>query len=197
MGEGLTEADIVTWHVQLGDHVSVNDTILEVETAKSVVELPSPFEGFVLKLHAKEGDTLPVGAPLITIGATTVAGGRSQARRSPSDEPVSAQSVHDDAGTATSPVLTASGLITPDAPADRLPSEAQPVAPLILVGTGPKKAAGRRVRLRRPEHPVSERPVADASAATQLTGGLQTTGTDARIPVKGVRKRQSPESVET
>ncbi|HEU5240432.1 MAG TPA: dihydrolipoamide acetyltransferase family protein [Ornithinibacter sp.] len=66
-GEGLTEAEIVTWHVKPGDTVKVNDVVVEVETAKSLVELPVPFAGTVTALHAAEGDTVEVGTPIITI----------------------------------------------------------------------------------------------------------------------------------
>lgn len=65
LGEGLTEAEIVAWHVAPGDPVALNQTLAEVETAKAVVELPSPYEGTVSQLHAAAGDTVPVGAPLI------------------------------------------------------------------------------------------------------------------------------------
>ena len=68
VGEGLTEAEIVTWRVTVGDTVSVNDVLVEIETAKSVVELPSPFAGVVTELLVEEGTTVPVGTPLITIG---------------------------------------------------------------------------------------------------------------------------------
>ena len=66
-GEGLTEADLVTWHVAVGDTVKVNDIVVEVETAKSLVELPVPFAGTVASLHAAEGDTVDVGSVIITI----------------------------------------------------------------------------------------------------------------------------------
>jgi len=66
-GEGLTEADLVTWHVAVGDTVKVNDIVVEVETAKSLVELPVPFAGTVAALHAAEGDTVEVGSVIITI----------------------------------------------------------------------------------------------------------------------------------
>lgn len=65
LGEGLTEADIVQWLVAPGDTVALNQTLAEVETAKAVVELPSPYEGTVSTLHADAGDTVAVGAPLI------------------------------------------------------------------------------------------------------------------------------------
>ncbi len=66
-GEGLTEAEIVTWHVKPGDTVKVNDVIVEVETAKSLVELPVPFAGTVSALHVAEGDTVEVGTSIISI----------------------------------------------------------------------------------------------------------------------------------
>ncbi|GAA2736149.1 dihydrolipoamide acetyltransferase family protein [Pedococcus aerophilus] len=66
-GEGLTEADIVTWNVKVGDTVKVNDIVVEIETAKSLVELPVPFAGTVTALHVAEGDTVEVGTPIISV----------------------------------------------------------------------------------------------------------------------------------
>jgi 2-oxoisovalerate dehydrogenase E2 component (dihydrolipoyl transacylase) len=69
VGEGLTEAEIVAWKVKVGDTIEINDVIVEIETAKSLVELPSPFEGTVLALLVAEGETVPVGTPIISVGA--------------------------------------------------------------------------------------------------------------------------------
>jgi pyruvate dehydrogenase E2 component (dihydrolipoamide acetyltransferase) len=69
VGEGLTEAEIVAWKVKVGDTIEINDVIVEIETAKSLVELPSPYEGTVLALLVAEGETVPVGTPIISIGA--------------------------------------------------------------------------------------------------------------------------------
>ncbi|MFJ4167741.1 dihydrolipoamide acetyltransferase family protein [Microbacterium sp. NPDC089698] len=66
VGEGLTEAEIVTWRVAPGDAVAVNDVICEIETAKSLVELPSPHAGTVGELLVPEGRTIDVGTPIIT-----------------------------------------------------------------------------------------------------------------------------------
>ena len=66
-GEGLVEADIITWRVAVGDQVKINDILVEVETSKSLVELPTPYAGTVTKLLVNEGDTVEVGAPIITI----------------------------------------------------------------------------------------------------------------------------------
>jgi pyruvate dehydrogenase E2 component (dihydrolipoamide acetyltransferase) len=67
LGEGLTEAEIVAWHVAPGDTVELNQVLVEVETEKAVVELPSPFAGTVVELSAAVGDTVEVGAPLISV----------------------------------------------------------------------------------------------------------------------------------
>lgn len=67
VGEGLTEAEIVGWKVQPGENVTVNQTIVEIETAKASVELPCPWAGTVRELLAEPGQTVDVGAPIITI----------------------------------------------------------------------------------------------------------------------------------
>ena len=67
VGEGLTEADIAEWRVRAGDTVTVNQVLVEIETAKSLVELPCPFDGVVSKLLVQEGDTVKVGQALLTI----------------------------------------------------------------------------------------------------------------------------------
>ena len=66
-GEGLVEADIVTWRVAVGDQVKINDILVEVETSKSLVELPTPYAGTVTELLVSEGDTVDVGTPIISI----------------------------------------------------------------------------------------------------------------------------------
>src|SRR6516165_461030 len=73
VGEGLTEADIVAWHVKPGDHVEVNQIIVEIETAKAVVELPSPWDGTVARLLAGEGQTVDVGTPIIAVDVSGAA----------------------------------------------------------------------------------------------------------------------------
>ncbi|XKH57923.1 2-oxo acid dehydrogenase subunit E2 [Citricoccus nitrophenolicus] len=71
VGEGLTEAEITEWRVAVGDTVAVNDVLCEIETAKSLVELPSPYAGTVAELMAPVGETIEVGTPII--GITTAA----------------------------------------------------------------------------------------------------------------------------
>lgn len=75
LGEGLTEAEIVNWLVAVGDTVVVDQPIIEVESAKSVVELPCPFAGVVEKLHSSVGDTIHTGQPVITVAVDAAAPG--------------------------------------------------------------------------------------------------------------------------
>ena len=81
VGEGLTEADIVTWRVAEGDAVRVNDVLVDIETAKSVVELPSPFAGIVGPLLVAEGDTVAVGTPIVRIEAAEAPAAEDGAER--------------------------------------------------------------------------------------------------------------------
>jgi len=67
LGEGLEDAEVVTWRVAEGDSVELNQTLVEVNTAKALVEIPAPWEGVVEKLHAAEGDVVKVGQPLVSI----------------------------------------------------------------------------------------------------------------------------------
>ena len=68
LGEGLQDAEIVSWHVATGDHVVADQPLLTVETAKAVVEIPSPQSGIVARLHGMAGDVVPIGAPLVEFG---------------------------------------------------------------------------------------------------------------------------------
>jgi 2-oxoisovalerate dehydrogenase E2 component (dihydrolipoyl transacylase) len=79
VGEGLTEADIVSWRVKPGDSVQINQIIVDIETAKAVVELPSPFEGVVASLLVAEGETVDVGTPIIAVDVAGAAGAAAPA----------------------------------------------------------------------------------------------------------------------
>lgn len=78
LGEGLTDAELVRWLVAVGDTVTTDQPIAEVETAKSVVEVPSPFAGRVAALHGEEGETILVGAPLLEVEEEAAASGSGQ-----------------------------------------------------------------------------------------------------------------------
>ena len=85
VGEGLTEAEIVSWHVKEGDVVEINDIVVEIETAKSLVELPSPYAGTVTALLVAEGETVEVGTAIISIGDPAEMPAKPAAAPSPAD----------------------------------------------------------------------------------------------------------------
>jgi len=79
LGEGLTEAEIVRWLVQVGDVVAIDQPVVEVETAKAMVEVPCPYGGVVTARFGEEGTELPVGAPLLTVAVgPQVSGGETE-----------------------------------------------------------------------------------------------------------------------
>ncbi len=129
VGEGLTEAEIVTWKVKVGDIVSVNQIIVEIETAKSLVELPCPFAGTVAQLMANEGDTVNVGSPIIavTVSEATAA-------------VAAATSMHD--AVASNAVVTEAIQTVSDVAASSVEEKPQP----NLVGYGVSSAAPSRRR---------------------------------------------------
>jgi pyruvate dehydrogenase E2 component (dihydrolipoamide acetyltransferase) len=83
LGEGLAEAEVISWRVKPGDHVAVDQVIAEVETAKAVVEVPVPYAGVVTALHAEPGGVVSVGQPLITVTADSAAGNERAGLREP------------------------------------------------------------------------------------------------------------------
>jgi pyruvate dehydrogenase E2 component (dihydrolipoamide acetyltransferase) len=88
LGEGLEEAQLVQWLVRPGETVALNQPLCQVETAKALVDVPSPYAGVVRTLHAQPGETVPVRAPLVTIetsdsGATSVAPAEASAGQGP------------------------------------------------------------------------------------------------------------------
>jgi len=87
LGEGLTEAEVIEWHVAPGDEVLVDQVVVTVETAKASVDVPCPYAGFVLTLHGEPGAILEVGQPLLTVGAVQRTGSDQQDGADPTSGP--------------------------------------------------------------------------------------------------------------
>src|SRR5882762_4910966 len=117
LGEGLTEAEIITWHVRVGDTVSIDQAVVEVETAKAAVEVPVPFAGRVVTLHGQPGDVLTVGSPLVTVEEV------------PIEQPFTGQS------------FIEPGVVTADPQPDAATASGN-----VLVGYGTSDSPGRRRR---------------------------------------------------
>jgi 2-oxoisovalerate dehydrogenase E2 component (dihydrolipoyl transacylase) len=131
LGEGLPEAEIVSWLVAEGDLVKVDQPMLSVETAKAVVEVPAPYTGRIAKIHAPDGTILPTHAPLVDIdtGATTAAAAPAAAESKPQAEPAGAApaAAREDSGTVVGKMMTS----------DEVLEDAD------IAGRGRRRAAGR------------------------------------------------------
>jgi 2-oxoisovalerate dehydrogenase E2 component (dihydrolipoyl transacylase) len=147
LGEGLTEAELVNWLVKVGDEIRVDQPIAEVETAKSIVEVPSPYAGTVAVLHGEPGQTLDVGKPLISVlpvGAPGSAG-------APADREASA-----DPGVSAAPSA---------AHAETYREEEKAGSGNVLIGYGTPGGQGIARRTRAPRRPVSAPQLSEAEKA--------------------------------
>jgi len=181
LGEGLTEAELVNWLVKVGDDVRVDQPIAEVETAKSVVEVPSPYAGVVARLHGEAGQTMDVGKPLISVRAV-------DDQTAPN---VPAPS-RPDGGNEIPSAADGPGILKPPSPAVSSPASsaghAGPVAPEgsgnVLIGYGTSgHGAGGRTRPRKTSQlqpaqvaaaqvPAAQVPAARRPAAPQVISPL-------------------------
>lgn len=133
-GEGLTEAEIAAWHVAVGDTVAINQTIVEIETAKSLVDLPSPYAGVVTRLLVAEGETVEVGTPIIEIDTDPT--GSAPEGGAPGATGVGPEVAVQDPTSDAEPVEAAP-------PAEPAP-EAEEAGGAVLVGYGTAAAPTRR-----------------------------------------------------
>jgi pyruvate dehydrogenase E2 component (dihydrolipoamide acetyltransferase) len=147
VGEGLTEAEIVQWRVAIGDEIAVDQVLVEIETAKSLVELPSPFAGTVTGLLVSEGDTVEVGKPIIRVDSdASVASGAPVTSSQPGGAAPVADSVP------ASPDVTAT---PPAPPAPAAPVAQTPAAPAPVAAPAPA-AAPARAAAAAPAQPVAD-----------------------------------------
>ena len=217
VGEGLTEAEILTWRVTVGDTVAINDILVDIETAKSIVELPSPFAGVVSTILVPEGQTVPVGTPIIAIAGVEVAspsgdshGGETGVAAKPERQPtLVGYGVRIGESRRRRKVPVDLGTVVPlhvsDDPRDRRVLAKPPVRKLA-------KDLGIDLRDVRPSGPVITRADVEAHAASRSVSRpgatshvepfevqpnppqfaqpsfVTATSADVRLPVKGVRK---------
>lgn len=207
LGEGLTEGEWVSWSVEVGDRLELNQVIGEVETAKATVELPSPFAGTVAELLAAPGETIPVGSPLLRIAVGAAVPGDAQAEApspgatsearpavlvgyGPGAAPVSRRATRTRTPEIT-PDDTAAALHRPDAkPGARREAALRGVDLAGVSGSGPggvittddvRRAAGTADR-------EVDREV-DRDAAEKTRNATASTTSTTRVPIRGVRKR--------
>ncbi|MFC8799009.1 dihydrolipoamide acetyltransferase family protein [Promicromonospora sp. NPDC057138] len=177
LGEGLTEACVVQWLVAEGDVVAVDQPVAEVETAKSVVEVPSPYAGRVSTLHAAEGETVDVGKPLITV----VAGSADLAEPEPAPAPAGSGNV-----------LIGYGTSAPGAPGRlRRPRESRPTAQAVAGASDsrPVKVISPLVRRLAHEAHLDLRAIRPTG-----TGGV-VTRSDVQTAIQGARPGPAPTAI--
>ena len=178
VGEGLTEAEIVSWKIAEGDTVSVNQIIVEIETAKSLVELPVPFAGVVDKLLAKEGDTVEVGKPIIAVKVSGTVGEVSTA--------TSAITIVDTDAPAVAPAAVAAGATVAAAASSAAASGKTP----NLVGYGVMEGAHGGSRRRRGA--IAATAPAVAAAAASLPAANPATELHSRVALAGEKVLAKP-----
>ena len=192
LGEGLEEAELVSWKVAEGDTVALNQPLAEVETAKALVEIPSPFAGTIAKLHAGEGEVVKVGAPLVTFEVDAPAddggNGSTPPRRqavlvgygpAPDEEPsatVTAAGGRDGAAGPTDKERAAKVKATPVV---RKLAKELGVDLASVTASGP----GGRITREDVEAAASQAGATASADRTPVTGRG-----DERVPVRGVRK---------
>ncbi|MFD7571758.1 biotin/lipoyl-containing protein, partial [Streptomyces sp. NPDC059810] len=133
LGEGLTEAEIVRWLVAVGDVVAIDQPVVEVETAKAMVEVPGPYGGVVTARYGEEGTELPVGAPLLTVAVGGTGAPEELAEAAPGAAPTVGETA---AESAVSSEYSGN----------------------VLVGYGTAGPAARRRRVRHESHAVAKAP---------------------------------------
>ncbi|MFY9913059.1 MAG: dihydrolipoamide acetyltransferase family protein [Nocardioidaceae bacterium] len=191
VGEGLTEAEIVTWNVKVGDTVKVNDVIVEIETAKSLVELPCPYAGVVTELYAAEGETVNVGTPIIAVET----GDASAAPAAPAEPavPEVGSAAEDLVPSPKDDEAVEPGLIGGPAPGGRTS---------VLVGYGPRTTEAKRRPRKVGATPTGSSPAA-AQRGVQHAFAPQTTDApdvsldeapDADVPTESVSARAGASS---
>ncbi|KUG61765.1 branched-chain alpha-keto acid dehydrogenase subunit E2 [Kocuria rosea subsp. polaris] len=180
LGEGLTEAELVSWLVRVGDTVAVDQPIAEVETAKSAVEVPCPFAGTVHQLHGDSGQTLDVGAPLISVDT----GDRDGTPAPQGGGPKGGQSYREEERAGADPAAAA-GASDDDAGSGSV---------LIGYGTPAGGAAGRRRRPKRAGSADGSAAAATAvpAAAAAAQGAAQAAAADAAHDAMASAPRLAP-----
>ncbi|MGV8857488.1 dihydrolipoamide acetyltransferase family protein [Rhodoglobus sp.] len=156
LGEGLTESEIVEWHVAVGDMVTLNQPIAEVETAKAIVSLPSPVAGKITALHAEPGATVMVGAKIVTFELEGAAGSADAAASSDAVPSSDAAEPNDSAESESASASSA--------------ASAAPERNSVLVGYGPAVESGKHPTRKR-RAPQSAEPAPAESTATEVEAG--------------------------
>ncbi|RSD19961.1 dihydrolipoamide acetyltransferase family protein [Amycolatopsis eburnea] len=219
--EGLTEADILNWHVKPGDTVTVNQIVVEIETAKAAVELPIPWAGVVTELHVEPGQTVEVGTPILTIDVDPGgAAAPAAAAPAPASAPVEEEEMKPLVGYGSKAVVTQrrarKGAAPAPAPAAVAapPAPAAPVAPrggYVPLAKPPVRKLAKDLGvdlhaltgsadggvITREDVERAANGSAPAPAASTVDTGYDPATRERRVPIKGVRKMTAAAMVQS
>jgi pyruvate dehydrogenase E2 component (dihydrolipoamide acetyltransferase) len=203
LGEGLAEAEIVRWHVNIGDTVKVDQPMVAVETAKAVVEVPSPYTGRIQALHGKPGDVVATGAPLVEFDVQSATSAPAAAKK---DAPVAQKADPrraDDSGTVVGSMPTSDDELIETAvagsdiasPRDRVRAApaVRALAKRLGVDLAAVRGTGRGGLITVDDVMTTSGPTAMQAAATVTA--LKTTPLPARGPVSSVPPTGEPEKL--
>jgi pyruvate dehydrogenase E2 component (dihydrolipoamide acetyltransferase) len=223
--EGLTEADILSWHVKPGDTVTVNQIVVEIETAKAAVELPIPWAGVVTELHVEPGQTVEVGTPILTIDVDP-GGAAAPAAAAPAEAPAEEEEMKPLVGYGSKAVVTqrrarkgaapvaspAVAVVAPPAPAAPAPAAPAPRGGYVPLAKPPVRklakelgvdlhaltgtASGGVITRDDVERAANGSAVPAATAST-VDSGYDPTTRERRVPIKGVRKMTAAAMVQS
>lgn len=215
-GEGLVDAEIVSWHVAPGDQVKINDILVEVETSKSIVELPSPYAGTVAELHVEQGQTVDVGTPIVSIddGGSRPAADDAPAREAPVEKQPDDGQAQEANLVGYGPRATGTKRRARKQPTDVGDSDtaARPLAKppvrklakdrgvdlATVTGSGPDGVITRAdVEAATDPAPRPDETVPRPEATTARPEPVAGQPTDVRIPIKGVRKATAQAMVDS
>jgi 2-oxoisovalerate dehydrogenase E2 component (dihydrolipoyl transacylase) len=205
LGEGLEEAEVLRWLVAEGDRVELNQPLVEVNTEKAEVEIPSPFQGVVVTLHGAEGDMIPVGAPLITIDVERAAETPAEeavtrpepaAVRAETPEEAASEAVQEsvEAPPKRRPVLVGYG-VADDEPGARAGLAGGPGRAGPVPATPPVRRLARKLGVdigaltgSGPDGRITREDVERAADGAEAARAVSPTGDVERIPVRGTRR---------
>ncbi|MDS0134133.1 MULTISPECIES: dihydrolipoamide acetyltransferase family protein [unclassified Amycolatopsis] len=219
--EGLTEADILSWHVKPGDTVTVNQIVVEIETAKAAVELPIPWAGVVTELHVEPGQTVEVGTPILTIdvdpgGAAAPAPAPAAPAAEPAEEEMKPLVGYGSKTVVTqrrarkgaAPAAAVAAPPAPVAPAPAAPAPAAPAAPrggYVPLAKPPVRKLAKDLGVdlhaltgTAEGGVITRDDVERAANGTPVVTAVADNGSrERRVPIKGVRKMTAAAMVQS
>ncbi|MGW5715869.1 dihydrolipoamide acetyltransferase family protein [Amycolatopsis sp. NPDC003865] len=220
--EGLTEADILNWHVKPGDTVTVNQIVVEIETAKAAVELPIPWAGVVTELHVEPGQTVEVGTPILTIDVDPGGAAAPAPAAAPAAAPAEEEEMKPLVGYGSKTVVTqrrprkgaepapapAAAVAAPPAPAPVAPAPVAPVAPrggYVPLAKPPVRKLAKDLGVdlhaltgSADGGVITREDVERAANGTPVVEPVVDSGSrERRVPIKGVRKATAAAMVQS